>query len=147
MLEGFTNILVIMDCLTKQVVFIPTHNTINVPALAELFVKHIFSKYGIPSYVIFDWSPEFVSIFFKSLAKSVSIKFYFTSGYYLEANGQIEKTNQALEQYLCIYYNYQQSNWVHLLSLAKFAFNNAPLAFTGIFLFFANKCYGITLEL
>jgi len=46
-----------------------------------------------------------------------------------------------LEQYLRIYCNYQQDNWSELLPLAEFAYNNAPSATTGVFLFFANKEY------
>ena len=36
--EGHTDILVIVDQLTKQVIFIPTHNTINAQSLSKLFV-------------------------------------------------------------------------------------------------------------
>jgi hypothetical protein len=69
------------------------------------------------------------------------MKLHFTSGYHLEADGQTKQTNQTLEQYLCIYCNYQQDNWSHLLPLAEFAFNNSPSATTGILPFFANKGY------
>jgi len=51
---------------------------------------------------------EFVSKFFKSLAYELEMKLHFTSGYYLEADGQTKCTNQILEQFLRIYYNYQQ---------------------------------------
>jgi len=69
------------------------------------------------------------------------MRLHFTSGYHLEANSQAEQTNQTLEQYLCVYYNYQQDNWSKLLPLAEFAYNNAPSATTGVFPFFANKGY------
>jgi len=69
------------------------------------------------------------------------MKLHFTSGYHPEADGQTERTNQTLEQYLRIYCNYQQSNWSELLPLAEFAYNNAPSATTGISPFFANKGY------
>jgi len=46
-----------------------------------------------------------------------------------------------LEQYLCIYCNYQQDNWSELLLLVEFAYNNAPSATTSVFPFFANKGY------
>jgi len=69
------------------------------------------------------------------------MRLHFTSDYYPETNSQVEQTNQALEQYLHIYYNYQQDNWSELLSLAEFAYNNAPSATTGVSLFFANKGY------
>ena len=69
------------------------------------------------------------------------MKLHFTSGYHPEGDGQTERVNQTLEQYLHMYSNYQQDNWSSLLSLAKFAYNNAPNATTGVSLFFANKGY------
>ena len=84
---------------------------------------------------------KFVSHFFCSLDIILDMRLHFTSRYYLEANGQMEQTNQTLEQYLCIYCNYQQDNWSELLPLVEFAYNNAPSATTGVSLFFANKGY------
>ena len=49
--EGSDTILVIVDCLTKQSIFILTIDTITSPMLAKLFVLHVFSKHGIPSHV------------------------------------------------------------------------------------------------
>ena len=69
------------------------------------------------------------------------MKLHFTSGYHPEADGQTERTNQTLEQYIRIYCNYQQDNWSELLPLAEFAYNNAPHATTGVSPFFANKGY------
>jgi hypothetical protein len=69
------------------------------------------------------------------------MRLHFTSGYHPEGDGQTERTNQTLEQYLRIYCNYQQDNWAELLPLAEFAYNNAPSATTGISPFFANKGY------
>ena len=65
----------------------------------------------------------------------------FTSGYHPEGDGQTERVNQTLEQYLRVYCNYQQNDWKSLLPLAEFAYNNAPSATTGISPFFANKGY------
>jgi len=66
---------------------------------------------------------------------------HFTSGYHPEGDGQTERMNQTLEQYLHVYCNYQQDNWSELLPLAEFAYNNAPSATTGVSPFFANKGY------
>ena len=66
---------------------------------------------------------------------------HFTSGYHLEGGGQTEHINQTLEQYLCIFCNYQQDNWSDLLLLAEFAYNNSPNATTGVSPFFTNKGY------
>src|SRR5258707_14233213 len=130
--EGFTAILVIMDRLTKQLLFIPTHNTVDAPQLAQLFLTHIFSKHGIPGHVTSNCSTEFMSHFFCSLGSLLSMKLHFMSGYHPEGDSQMEQINQVLEQYLWAYMNYQQDNWAPLLPLAKFAYNNTMSATTGI---------------
>ena len=139
--DGFTAILVVVDRLSKQVVFVPTHDTITSPELAKLFLLHVFSKHGVPSHVTSDRGSEFVSHFFRSLGKALDMRLHFTSGYHPEGDGQTERANQTLEQYLRIYCNYQQDNWSELLPLAEFAYNNAPSATTGVSPFFANKGY------
>jgi len=130
-----------VDRLSKQAIFIPTHDTITSAELARLFVTHVFSKHGVPSHVMSDRGSEFVSHFFHSLGTALDMRLHFTSGYHPEANGQAEWTNQTLEQYLRVYCNYQQDNWSELLPLAEFAYNNAPSSTTGVSPFFANKGY------
>ena len=139
--NGFTSILVIMDCLSKQGIFIPTYDTITFPELAKLFVAHVFSKHGVPSHITSNRGLEFISHFFCSLGKALRMTLHFTSRYHLEGDGQTEWTNQTLEQYLRIYCNYQQDNWAELLPLTEFSFNNSPSTTTGVSPFFANKGY------
>src|SRR6266436_893126 len=140
-LEGNTAILVIVNCLTKQSLFIPTHDSIDSPELAQLFLTHVFSKHGTPSHVTSDRGSEFVSHFFRSLGKLLQMELHFTSGYHPEGDGQMEHLNQVLEQYLRAYTNYQQDDWSSLLLLAEFAYNNATNEMTGVSPFFANKGY------
>ena len=98
--SSYTAILVIVDCLSKQGLFIPTHDMITSLQLAQLFILHIFSKHGIPSHVTSDHRSEFVSHFFRSLRIALDMKLHFTSGYHPEGDGQTERTNQTLEQYI-----------------------------------------------
>src|SRR5260221_1902903 len=53
--KGFSAILVVVDQLTKQVIFIPSHNTVNTPQVVQLFLNHVFSKHGAPVHVTSDW--------------------------------------------------------------------------------------------
>src|SRR5258705_8907252 len=69
------------------------------------------------------------------------MRLHFTLGYHLEGDRQTECANQVLEQYLRVYTNYQQYDWATLLPMAKFAYNNATNATTGVSPFFANKGY------
>ena len=103
----FDTILVIVDRLTKQVIFIPAHDTITSADLARLFVLHVFSKHGVPSHVTSNRGSEFVSNFFRSLGTALNIWLHFTSGYHPKDDGQTKCMNQTLEQYLCVYCNYQ----------------------------------------
>ena len=135
------SILVIVDRLSKQSIFIPTTVHCTSEDLAQIFIMHVFSKHGVPAHVTSDRGSEFVSRFFRSLGKALDMKLHFTSGYHPEGDGQTERTNQTLEQYLRIFCNYQQDNWHALLPLAEFAYNNTPSATTGVSPFFANKGY------
>jgi len=139
--SSFDTILVIVNRLSKQAIFIPTHNSITSAELAHLFITHVFSKHRVPSYVTSNHGSKFISHFFHSLGTALDMRLHFTSGYHPKANSQAEWTNQTLEQYLRIYCNYQQDNWSELLPLAEFAYNNAPSATTGVSPFFANKRY------
>ena len=133
-------ILVVVDCLSKQCIFIPTDDMMTSLELAKLFLLYVFSKHGVPSHITSNRGSEFVFHFFRSLGKALDIHLHFTSSYHPEGDGQIERMNQMLEQYLHIYCNYQQDNWSELLPLVEFSYNNAPNATTGISLF-ANKGY------
>src|SRR5258708_1407513 len=141
--EGFSTILVIINHLTKQVIFIPSHNMVNAPqvAQAQLFLIHVFSKHGVPVHVTLDQGSKFVSHFFRSLGKLLWMRLHFTLGYHPEGDGQTEHANQVLEQYLQTYMNYQQDDWAMLLPMAKFAYNNTMNTTTGVSPFFMNKGY------
>src|SRR5258708_279803 len=93
--EGHMAILVIVDHLTKQSLFIPTHDSINSLELAQLFLTHVFSKHGTPSHVTSDQGSEFISHFFQSLGKLLQMELHFTSGYHPEGDGQTECLNRS----------------------------------------------------
>ena len=131
--------LLLTDSLSS--LFISTVDTITSPRLTELFVLHVFSKYGIPSHVTSNRGIELVSTFFCLLGKVLDTKHHFTSGYHPEGDGQTECTNQTLKQYLWIYFNYQQDNWSDLLTIVEFAYNSAQNATMGLTPFYANKGY------
>ena len=137
----FDTILVIVNQLIKQVILISAHNTITSTDLAHLFILYVFSKHSVPSYIIFDRDSEFVLNFFYFLDTALNIWLHFTSGYHSRSDGQTKHINQTLEQYLCVYCNYQKNNWSKLLLLAEFAYNNIPSATTSVPLFFTNKKY------
>lgn len=64
-----------------------------------------------------------------------------STGYHPQTDGQTERVNQSLNQYLRIYTSYLQDNWVSLLPLAEFSYNNSEHSSTGFTPFYANAAY------
>jgi hypothetical protein len=60
------------------------------------------------------------------LCKQLCIEQNISSTYHPQTDGQSKRTNQWLEQYLCIYGNFQQDNWALLLPLTQFVHNAWP---------------------
>ena len=89
----FDTILVIVNWLTKQAIFIPAHDTITSMDLAHLFIFHVFFKHGIPSHVTSNRGLEFVSNFFHSLGIALDMWLHFTSGYHPKDDEQTECMN------------------------------------------------------
>jgi len=71
--SGFDIILVIVDWLTKQAIFVSVHDTIMSVNLVHLFVLHVFSKYGVSSYIISNRDSKFVLNFFCSLGTALDM--------------------------------------------------------------------------
>ena len=136
--SSFDSILVIVERLTKMALFIPTTRRLTAPELARLYVLHVFSKHGIPADIISDRGSEFVSEFWTGLGALLNIDLKPSTAYHPQTDGQTERTNQTLETYLRTYINYQQNDWVDLLPIAEFAYNNSVHSGTTVSPFFAN---------
>ncbi|MBW0500329.1 hypothetical protein O181_040044 [Austropuccinia psidii MF-1] len=59
-----------------------------------------------------------------------------TISYHPETDGQTQRVNQILEQYLCIYVSYHQDDWNTWLRLAEFAYNDSDHSSTKKSVFF-----------
>ena len=88
----FDTILVIVEQLIKQAIFISAHDTITSADLACLFILHMFSKHGVSSHITSNRGSEFV-LNFQSLGTTLNMRLHFTSGYHPEGDGQTEHTN------------------------------------------------------
>ena len=61
------------------------------------------------------------------------------TAYHLQTNGQTEQMNQELEEYLRIYLNEKQNDWVRWLPIAQFCHNNWQHSTTGFSPFYINN--------
>jgi RNase H-like domain found in reverse transcriptase/Reverse transcriptase (RNA-dependent DNA polymerase)/Integrase zinc binding domain/Chromo (CHRromatin Organisation MOdifier) domain len=139
--KEYDSILVVTDRLTKYGYFIPYLEESTAEDLAYMFMKHIIANHGIPEEIISDRDKLFTSKFWKSLMDQIGIHHKLSTAYHPQTDGQTERLNQTLEQYLRFYLDYDQKNWVTLLPVAQLAWNSAAASLTGISPFYAN--YGL----
>jgi transposase InsO family protein len=139
--EGNDMIMVVVDRLTKYAYMIPTTETIDARKMANLLLRHVFANHGTPDKITSDRDKLFTSKMWQSLADQLGIEHRLSTAYHPQTNGQTERVNQTLEQYLRHYVNFQQDDWTGLLPMAQFAYNNAMHSTTKETPFFAN--YGL----
>src|SRR5467141_1428569 len=146
LLQGHDTILVVVCRLTKMALFIPTFRDIDAEDLAHIFLSQVFAKHGTPTDIVSNRGKHFISRFWRSLCQLLSIKANLSMAYHPETDGKTKCINQILKQYLQVYINYQQDDWVNLLPLAEFAYNNTSHSATMVTPFFANKGFHPKLE-
>jgi len=61
-----------------------------------------------------------------------------STSFYSQTDGQIERINQKLEQYLQFSIDYRQKDWPKWLVIAEFTVNNKTYLVTKVSLFIAN---------
>jgi hypothetical protein len=137
----FDSIWVTVDRLTKAAHFIPYKEGSNAQEMAYAFSKEVVKRHGIPEEIITDRDKLFTSKYWTSLMAQWGINHKLSTAYHPQTDGQTERMNQTLEQYLRSYVNQQQDNWVALLPMAEFAINSAKATTTGVTPFFANYGY------
>jgi len=122
--KGHDSILVVCDRFSKMSHFVATTEKIMAKELARLFRDNVWKLHGLPESVISDRGLQFAAGLMKKLNKMLGIETKLSTAYYPEIDGQTERTNQELEQYLRMYVNHRQNNWAEWLATAEFAFNN-----------------------
>src|SRR5712672_2476426 len=125
--DGYDTILTITDhdC-SKAAIFIPCNEEIDATGVAKVYANYVFPHYGLPKKVISDRDPRFASNFSRELCDLLRIKQNISSAYHPQTDGQSERTNQSLEQYLRLYCGSQQKEWAFWLPLAQYTRNSWP---------------------
>jgi hypothetical protein len=130
--QGYNSILTITnhDCM-KAAIFIPCCQPVDAEGILWLYANYVFPHYGAPKKVISDRDTCFMAQFSLELYRVLGIKRNINMAYHPQTDGQSERTNQWLEQYLWIYSNYQQDDWARWLPLVQFVHNAWPSSTTG----------------
>ena len=106
--QGYDSILVVVNWLTKMVYFIPTMEKTSAEGLARLFRDTVWKLHRLPESIISDRGPQFTAGLMQELNKMLGIESKLLIAFHLQIDGQTEKVNQGLEQYLRMLIDYRQ---------------------------------------
>jgi len=93
-------ILVVCNRLSKMTHFVATTEGTSAEGLARLYQDNVWKLHGLPESVVSDRGPQFVAELTKELNKMLGIKTKLSIAFHPQTDGQTERMNQELEQYL-----------------------------------------------
>ena len=99
----------------------------------------------MPKSIVSDRRPQFAAEMTRELNSMLKIKMKLSTVFHSQTDGQTERMNQELEQYLRFFIDHRQKNWPKWLASAEFAINNKIHLTTKVSPFIAN--YGRELEI
>lgn len=137
--NGYNAILVVVHRLTKMRHLIPTTKEVDSKEVARLYIDNVWKLHGLPNIIVSDRGTQFVAEFWRSLCDRLQISPKFSTTFHPQTDGQTERINAVMEQYLRSYVSYQQDDWARLLAMAEFATNNHASETTKVSPFYANS--------
>ena len=97
---GKDAILVVCNRLSKMMHFVATTEGTSVEGLARLLWDNVWKLHGLPESIVLDRGPQFVAELTKELNRMLGIKTKLSTVFHPQTDGQTERMNQELEQYL-----------------------------------------------
>ncbi|KAK4388623.1 Retrovirus-related Pol polyprotein from transposon [Sesamum angolense] len=121
--EGKDSILVIVDRLTKYSHFLPLKHPYTASSIAKTFFDNIYKLHGLPVSIVTDRDRVFTSRLWKELFSMAGVSLDMSSANHPQTDGQTERVNQCLENYLRCMCHQKPKKWAQWLTLAEFWFN------------------------
>ena len=122
--QGYDSVLVVVDRLTKMAHFIPTTEKTTAGGLARLFRDNVWKLHSLPESIISDRGPQFAAEVMRELNAMLGINSKLLTVFHPQIDRQTERMNQELEQYLRMFIDHRQEQWLECLGTAEFAYNN-----------------------
>ncbi|KAD4889132.1 hypothetical protein E3N88_21205 [Mikania micrantha] len=123
--NGYDTIWVIVDRLSKSAHFIPIKETYSSKKMAEIYVKEVVSRHGVPVTIVSDRDTRFTSHFWKNFQEELGTRLLLSTAYHPQTDGQSERTIQTLEDMLRACIIDFGGSWDDYLPLAEFSYNNS----------------------
>ena len=122
--RGYLYILTVVDFATRWPEAVPLKET-TTEHVAEALIS-IFSRVGIPSEILSDNGPQFISNLMSEVLKMMGIKHVFSTPYHPQSNGLCERMNGTLKTLLKKVAFNHPSEWDRLLPSVLFSYRELP---------------------
>ena len=122
--EGQEPILVIVDRYNKYAYFMSLSHPYIASQVARVFMDIIYKLHGLPKIIVSDRDNIFLSNFWKEIFKNLKVQLLYTSAYNPQTDGQTERLNRCLENYLRCLTGHIPKDWNKWLSLAEYWYNS-----------------------
>ena len=123
--RGCNAIWVIVKRLTKSVHFLLVYTTYSLSNYVNLYIIEIIRFHGTLVSIVLDRDPRFMSKFWKSLQRALSIELNFRTAFHPQTDGQLARTIHTLEDMLWLCVLDFQGSWETRLPLVEFTYNNS----------------------
>lgn len=130
--QVFDAVLVVVDRLTKMCHYVPAKSNWTAEALGEVWMREVVRLHGTPALIISDRGPLMNSKYWDTFTHYLSSVRVMSTAFHPQTDGQTERQNQTLEQYLRCYCCLEQDDWASWLSVAEFAYNDSVNTTTGV---------------
>jgi len=138
--DGCDQLWVIIDRFTKMAQFIPLREK-SASDLTKIFAREVWRFHGSPTDIVSDRDSRFTSETWKEFLRLLAIWPRMSTAFHPQTDRQTERLNQTIEAYLRAFVEREQNNWVSLLPMAEFAYNNSVTMGNGVSPFYANYGY------
>ncbi|KAF5779194.1 putative nucleotidyltransferase, Ribonuclease H [Helianthus annuus] len=123
--RGHDMIWVIIDRLTKSAHFLPIREKDSTGKLAEIYLREIVARHGVPISIISDRDGRFVSRIWQSFQEAFGSQLDLSTAFHPQTDGQSERTIQTLEDMLRACVMDLGGSWDTHLPLVEFSYNNS----------------------
>ena len=117
--------LIIVNKYTKMILYIFVTKKINVVDLIEILFEKIVLMFETSTDIVFDRKSIFTNAYWSIICFHLKTKRRFSIVFHFQINEQIERQNQTLKHYFRMYCCDEQNNWIHLLFLIQFVYQNS----------------------
>jgi hypothetical protein len=129
--RGYDSVLTIVDRCTKLVRFVPLVKNASAKDVALAFRRSWYRQFGLPRVIVSDRDSKFLSHFWQALWQALGTDLRFSTAFHPQTDGQSERANRSLEEFLRHFVSPRQDDWDEYLDLAEVAVNDSISPSTG----------------